>query len=175
MSIDSHQVRLHNISIDPCEAPEGFFEQAEEALLKIHELNIGKRLFERIAKVDFPVTINYRKGCMGLCVVQGCANALNVAIKIDFNTAVTYPDLNLQEHILPSFVSLAHELIHAMHHTTDTNCAGDRADKLIWTDDEEYNTMVGFTEDAITEHAFERELRIPLRLSHIEFVPDNSV
>lgn len=154
--------KADNIIIDPNGAPEGFVSQVEALVQKVQELHIGKRLLEEVAKAKTPVSIKYEKDCAG--------QVSNRTIELDLEKMVTYVDIDLQKHELPNFVRLAHELIHVLHHMTNTNCREEnRTDRMIWTNDEEYSTIVGFTEDAITEHAFERELGIPLRLGHCDY------
>lgn len=79
---------------------------------------------------------------------------------------------------MPIFLCLAHELIHAYHNSYGKNARGSAhypsVDPVLWTDKEEYHTIVGFpskkavrTLPKITENAIRRAFGFHERFSHL--------
>lgn len=152
----------------------------ENDLRKIASQPVGARLLEKIKQGAHPVFIHYhtekwtskpyshenkcKKGV-------GCSTTVFACLS-DKTRIIDYTLAPCQT---PSYISLAHELIHAYHNSYGRNRQNHPfQDTEIWKNAEEYNTIVGypskkprFSNLKITENNIRKEHSLPLRLTHL--------
>ena len=171
----------------PDNSPFIFRKLVSSSLDRVEETQVGKRLLRKIeASAKHVVIIQNPQDIRGTPdfhkllarMSEDSFMHLNLADAPNF-TFIRYSGLptrvistDFLPIDMPPFLNLAHELIHASH-CVDGARAPDlgRANKLVWSNDEEYNTIMGFPSESpsITENAFRAELGLPERFSHHSF------
>lgn len=139
-------------------------------LVLINNTFTGRRLLMKISHCSDRIFISHGK-------IHGVKCIPAKADKSSF-VMITY---SLEDDTTPSFIKLAHELIHAYHYMRGKNlnkCA--KADASKWLNDEEYQTIVGFPTKKkdriypkITENSIRLEAEFRPRTSYYKI--DDSV
>jgi hypothetical protein len=146
------------------------------AIRKISSCELGAHLFEKIAATEHQIRISFEpNSCSAAphsenCIKEGCGTD----IKIDLKQPQLVGIKHLEHIPAPFFLMLIHELIHAYHNAYGKNLR-DSCTHLskVWTNDEEFETIAGIDTKKrdrelpkITENAFRRIFKLPLRFSH---------
>jgi hypothetical protein len=164
------------IVIDRNINPMPFIELLQDALDTLNGADIGKKLIQKIEEGHHNVNIisSIIHNTAKCCSSSDAYNPLfgspsDIKIAQEFNSKV----LNRKaEPIDKHFeVILGHELIHAYHNSYGLNQSNlPMADTKIWTNQEEYNTIMGNTlvdgPTPICENAIRKERGLPERFSH---------
>jgi len=161
-----------------------FESSVKYALCALEKIPIGKRLIEKVGNSKHEVFIQFTKDFFS-CVMQneslactlgkGCNSIIEFSISNRKNSE--YPTTTLKKATRPSYIDFAHELIHAYHNTQGKNARlGTKCDKFVWSNDEEYHTIMGFISKKtgrkspkITENAILSALGLPERFGHASF------
>jgi len=162
---------------------EGFVDHLKKAVEELEKLPIGKRLLEKIQKTKYRIYFKsfHENACVPLDRDKakekgnGCSSIVFCSsAQLASGIGEQYITADLQSKERPFFVDIAHELIHACHNATG-RCASnnDRSDSLVWSNDEEYHTIMGFPSKhsdrkhpKITENAILSAIGLPERFSH---------
>lgn len=156
------------------DTPSSFDEATLESWFEaLEKIPVAQRLLEKIGRGPHPIFIT--SGLVGTTFLgelelrKGCSSIISFSGR---GTSYISPDGT--SCFCPNFVSLAHELIHACHNsygknrTFSTGC-----DSTVWTDPEEYHTIMGFPSKnpdrktpKITQNAILAALGLPERISH---------
>jgi Effector protein len=142
-------------------------------LQSINSTETGKRLIEKIDQSKHQVKISYfvKTSCLQLGSKtdpskrgKGCDSWI-----LFTGSAKDKIDIHLKRLETPSFIDLAHELIHACHNSYGKNAKEEEypsIDKGFWTNPEEYKTIFGFENTKITENRIRKEHGLQERFSH---------
>lgn len=127
---------------------------------------IGRRLLEKIRLSSSEVFIGYGKRDKCAMFSEKDSNYVIISLsKKDF----TCFSARGESIPFPKHVKLFHELTHAHHYFSGKRAMGHLSDPLVWENDEEYKTIMGFpskkgkTTPKITENAFRRAEGLPER------------
>jgi Effector protein len=164
-----------------------FINIVNKDLEKIISTESGKRLIEKIGRGRHNIYIAYSKD-NNLNITYKFKDDLALRCKrkkgcesiVSFNPFDDRDVLDLNEKRLtsPSFIKLAHELIHACHYSYG-KCAKEEEysfiDKNVWTQPEEYKTITGFKNTKITENRIRQEHGLPERFSHKGYISDEEL
>lgn len=174
-----------------------FNEEVEKAFKILLTGRVGQRLIAKIGAGKHPIYIkesSQRSSADPDDLDSACNRNLgsstiislylNIRVVFDQSTSTPIPSLvplegrvfdrNGNTIAMPFFLSLAHELIHALHNSYGKNKAFQKTvDRHVWSSDEEYHTIEGFpskkatrAEPKITENAIRREHNLPERYGH---------
>lgn len=144
-----------------------FNQVIKESLEKIAKNRVGQRLFQKLEKNKAKIFI-----VPGEFSVQGYkGSSLYIGISLTQNSSYHTLDGSIQQR--PIHVTLFHELVHAYHAITGKRTTSTLIDPLIWTNDVEYKTIMGFPlkkgkkTAKITENAFLKAEGLPERIGHV--------
>jgi len=172
---DSVVIRKH-IVIDRKQNPMSFIELFQDAIDTLEEGDIGKKLIQKIEEGSHNVNIIYSDIFNTAKSITCFENATDPSA--GFSTEIT---ITLQCHVVlnckaepiesPFEVVLAHELIHSYHNSYGLNqTLLPMSDTEVWTNQEEYNTIMGNSlidgPTPICENAIRKEQGLPERFSH---------
>ena len=175
---------VHKDSAKGCK---NFVDKIKSDLKTIDSKPVGHRLIKRIKGSDHPIYIHFNAS-------ENCAAAHNGprSRMRDFGCATTVfynpdkpsslYDINGKVTKYPTWTSLAHEMIHAYHNQNGKNYTNRqcKVDKAIWSNAEEYHTMMGFPSKnpyrspkrpKISQYAIHLEHNIVPRFGHIGHHP----
>ena len=167
--IDFRKVR-QNIYVEENALHPHFVGAVRSTLDRLEETSTGRRLIEKIGSTTHRVFINHAKDPCVTFTEQD-----SFVYHPEPSSGYHYIATNLSLIPRPSSAVLAHELIHVYHHTKGKLApnAG-RSDGMVWSNDEEYHTIMGFsskkigrTIPKITENAILSEMGLPERFSHL--------
>lgn len=157
-----------------------FENSVRSSIDSLESLQIGKRLLEKIAKSTHPILIKASTGewrCMAVDGKSACTLGKGSASVISYSVELpSYLTITLATATRPTFINFAHELIHA-YHNSKGKCADNlhTVDRMVWTDDEEYKTIMGPESKnpnrktpKITENAILAACGLPERFSHFD-------
>ena len=155
------------------------FESKVKAMLdSLEQISVGKRLIEKIGNAAHTIYIKqgndfycYRQNEDAKILGKGCASVITCP---DSSENDIYHTASLTLASKPPLVDFAHELIHAYHNSRGKNARNlFRCDTLVWSNDEEYHTIMGFPSKKpdrktpkITENAILAALGLPERFGH---------
>lgn len=147
-----------------------FITKMQCALYILSRKETGHRLIGKIEKGGHNVVIT-ESPSENECVFANRANAENREIGSPSTIHVT--GNSTPGH--PYYIVLGHELIHAMHASYGKvfSCSSNEVDRCVWSNNEEYNTIVGFpsknpkqAKPKITDNALRREHHVRERSTH---------
>lgn len=181
INISNTKILRQNIYLSIDERFPSFESQVRSALDSLEQIEIGKRLIEKIAGASHKIFIKQGKGFY-CCKENGDAEISGKGCR----SLIIFPDLDPIENrtyytaqlslaLKPGFVDFAHELIHAYHNSKGKNAKDIfRCDTLVWIRDEEYHTIMGFPSKKInrktpkiTENAILAAIGLPERFGYV--------
>lgn len=158
--------------------PHSFKAMVKSSLEALEKTAVGRRLLKKIERGSHPIFITSgSETCSSTDSDQHGATIRGKGVP----TFIFYSGLNAtyissegRSVLYPNFVTLGHELIHSLHNSYGKSAKkGIQCDRIVWSTDEEYKTIMGFPsktgtkkEPKITENAILSALGLPERISH---------
>ncbi|MBS0656111.1 MAG: hypothetical protein JSR46_10065, partial [Verrucomicrobia bacterium] len=106
---------------------------------------VGARLIQKIGECATTILILYNPEHDGCGLIKSPDSIFSlVLVSYSASRSVSLVSGDCKPLNDPPFIFLAHELIHGYHHARGKAATSHLCDKLVWTNDEDYHTIMGF-------------------------------